>query len=376
MVGMVNRERILEEFLEMVRIDSPSGREKEMVVYLKEKLTGLGLEVVEDGAGEKLGTGAGNIVATLPATDSRLPALFFSAHLDTVEPGCGIEPVVDGEVVRSAGDTILGGDDKAGIAAILEMLRVVQEEKLPHGVIQAVFTVMEEQGLRGALHLDRSLLKAEMGFVLDCDGPPGTLIIRAPAQNKIEAFVVGKAAHAGIAPEEGINAIAVAAKAIALLPLGRIDSETTANVGIIEGGKAINIVPDMVRILGEVRSLDGQKLDHYTEKVKEAFFRTAAEHGARAEVKVEFLYPAFSLQESDPPVALAVRAARALGLEPVLKSSGGGSDANYFNHYGIPTVNLGIGMSRVHTTDEYIKIADLEMNARYLLEIVKTTAEK
>jgi len=372
---MINEDRILQEFIELVRLDSPTMHERKVADILIKKLTEIGLEVIEDNAGNLLNTGTGNIIGKLSGNTAGLPTVLFCAHMDTVEPGRGIEPVVKDGVVTSAGETVLGGDDKAGIAAILEMLRAVREKNLSCGDIEVVFTVAEECGLKGAKNLDYTALKAEMGFVLDCSGSAGTIITRAPAQYRIVASVIGRAAHAGISPEEGINSIVVASRAIAKMKLGRIDEETTANIGIIEGGKATNIIPDLVNIEGESRSINPAKLEAQTEHMCRALEETAAEYNARVKIEKEFLYPVLSLSEDDPVVRVAVTAARALNVKPVLESTGGGSDANIFNGKGIPTANLGIGMGKVHSTEEYITVQDLVLNARYLLEIVKVLAE-
>ncbi|MCL6557746.1 MAG: M20/M25/M40 family metallo-hydrolase [Firmicutes bacterium] len=368
---MVDSGRIVREFLELVRVDSVSGQERELAGLLYEKLAGLGLDVTEDAAGQKTGSGTGNIIGRLPGNGGRGPTLLLCAHMDTVEPGRGVRPKVEDGVIRSAGDTVLGADDKAGIVAILEALRVLREGKITHGDIEVVFTIWEEGGLFGAKNLDYERITAKIGFILDSDGPPGTIITRAPSQDKIGATITGRAAHAGINPEDGINAIQVASHAISKMKLGRIDSETTSNIGIISGGKAINIVPDSVTIQGETRSLDAGKRKAQTEHICSAIRETAKEFGSRADVVTETIYPDFFLKKNSLPVKIAVEAAGNLGLIPRLEQTGGGSDANIFNSKGIETVVLGIGMKKVHTTEEYITVSDLVENARYLMEIVK-----
>lgn len=375
---MVNQERIVEEFLRLVQIDSPSLHEREIADYLKSKLSDLGLEVMEDRAGEAIGNSCddqtGNLIATIRGNRPEAPSILFCAHMDTVEPGRGVKPVIRDNVVYSDGTTVLGGDDKAGIAAVVEMIQVLKEQNIPHGDIEVVFTVAEECGLRGSKYLDYKRLKSKMCFVLDCDGPAGTIITKAPSQYQIKSTIIGKAAHAGISPEEGINAIFVASKAISKMRLGRLDSETTANIGVIAGGKATNIIPDMVNIEGETRSIDPEKLEKQTDLLVNILESTAQEMGARAVVEKDLLYPRLYLEESSQAVVIAVQAAESLGQKPVLVSSGGGSDANILNGFGIPTANLGIGMSKVHSTDEFISIDNLVLNARYLVEITKLVA--
>lgn len=359
--------------MEMVRVDSESRHEGNMAKLLVEKLQQLGFTVYVDDAGPKTGSDTGNLVARLPGSTD-VPALMFSAHMDTVSPGRGINPVEENGVIRSAGATVLGADDKAGIAAILEAVRVLQEQKLPHGELELVFTVCEEVGLSGVKFLDFSRLKARMGYVLDSNGPAGTIINQGPSQDEIYAEMMGVAAHAGINPEDGVNAIQVASRAIATMQLGRIDHETTANIGIISGGVAINIVPEKVMIKGETRSLQEQKRIKQTQAIRDALEQAAREGGAQVEVKVETIYPAMAVPVDAPVVQLAQKAARDLGLEPVVKGTGGGSDTHIFNEHGISAVNLGIAMQKVHTTDECITVDDLILDASYVLAIISTAA--
>lgn len=373
---MVNKDRIVDEFLRMVQIDSPSLHERDMADYLKRKLTSMGLEVIEDEAGHVIGNTCdnqtGNLIATMKGSMADVPTVLFSAHMDTVEPGRGVKPVIREGTIYSDGTTILGGDDKAGIAAILEAIQVLQENQIPHGDLEFVFTVAEEGGLRGAKNLDYQRLKAEFGYVLDCDGQAGTIITKAPAQYRIKASVIGKAAHAGISPEQGVNAIVVASRAISLMKLGRLDEDTTANIGVITGGKATNIIPDLVNIEGETRSTDPEKLEKQTDEIVRILEQTAREMDARVIVDKDFLYPRLKLEDTSEVVRIAMAAAGNIGQKPVLVSTGGGSDANIINGYGIPTANLGIGMSKVHSTEEFITIDNLVLNARYVLEIMKT----
>lgn len=247
---------------------------------------------------------------------------------------------------------------------------------MPHGDIEVVFTVAEEGGLKGAKNLEFKRLRSQFAYVLDCDGAAGTIITRAPAQYRIKSSIIGKAAHAGISPEDGINAIYIASKAISQMQPGRIDDETTANIGVISGGKATNIIPDLVNIEGETRSIDTEKLEKQTDLIVDILEVTAREFGAQVKVEKDFLYPRLKLEETDTAALIAMEAAAAIGQKPVLVSTGGGSDANILNGYGIPTVNLGIGMSKVHSTEEFITIDNLVLNAQYLVEIIKNTAER
>lgn len=373
---MINQERILAEFCELVRLGCASKAERETGDTVKVKLAAAGLTVSEDDVAGKIGGNCGNIFGFLPGTLPQAPKLMLSAHLDSVDPCAGIEPVVRDGMVVSGGDTVLGADDKAGIVGILEALRVVREQNLPHGDIQVVFSVSEEAGLSGSKNMDRSLLKADFGYILDSGGAPGGIVNAAPGQNNIKVIVRGKSAHAGVAPEEGINAIVVAGKAMAQLKQGRIDAETTANVGIISGGKATNIVPDYVEISCEARSRDLAKLEAQTKHMVETFEQVAAANGARAEVSVTRMYEPFVLAEDTPVISLIRQAAASVGLESPIGPTGGGSDANYFNLYGVPSAVLSVGMAKVHTNDEYIKVEDLNKTAELVVALIATAAKK
>ncbi len=372
---MVSEDRILTEFLELVQVDSESGKEGRLKELLKEKLSSLGLDVIEDEAGKHLGGESGNLIAFLPGRADK-SAILFCAHMDTVKPGVGVKPVVKDKTIYSSGDTILGADDKAGIAAILEALRVVKEQAIENPPVEIVFTVSEEQGLMGSKRLDFSLLKAKHGYVLDSVGDPGTIVIRAPRQNELEFRVYGKAAHAGINPQDGINAIHIAAKALAGMRIGRVDEETTCNIGTIEGGKARNIVADYCCIGGEARSLSPEKLERITGEMVKHFREKVEKYGGRCEVRVDLLYPEMNLDPEEPVVALAQQAARNIGKVPNLIKTGGGSDASIFNGNGIRCVNLGIGMESVHTTEEHIRVENLVDTARLVVEIIREAGRR
>lgn len=373
---MINRDRLVKRFIQMAEISSVSGQEGNLRDFLKKEYCERGLDVYEDGTGQLLNGNCGNLLIKIPG-DSRLPALLLGAHLDTVEPGEGVKVVIDDEgVIRSSENTILGSDDKAGIAAIMEACDAVRENDLPHPPLEILFTVGEEQGLLGSKHFDYTRLQAACGYVLDGGGDPGTIIVQSPCQNEIEYTVHGRAAHAGISPETGVNAIQVASKALSDMPCGRIDEETTCNFGIIEGGQASNIVAPTCRIKGEVRSLKHEKLDQLTDKLVTIFNKKTREFGATPEVKVMLIYPETSLSLDEKVVRVAVEAAESIGLKPITVKTGGGSDASIISGNGIRCANLGCGMSAVHTTDEYIKISDLENNARLVLAIIQQAAKE
>jgi tripeptide aminopeptidase len=373
---MIDRQRLIDEFMELVRVDSETGHEQEISRVLKAKFAGLGLAVEEDDATAKTGHGAGNLFAMLEAGGAQdAPVIFFTSHMDTVTPGRGIKPRLDDDgYIRSDGTTILGSDDKAGLAAMLEAIRVIKERNIPHGPVQFVITVGEEAGLNGARAMDRGRLKAAFGYALDSSGSIGDIAVAAPTQAKITMKVHGKSAHAGVNPEDGISAIQVAARAVARMPLGRIDHETTANIGRFEGGGATNIVCDFVKLDAEARSIDQAKLDRQVAAMRQALESAAAEFGARAEFESEILYPSFRFTEADPVVKLAARAIEAIGLSPRTFHSGGGSDANIFNGHGVPTVNLAVGYEEIHTTREQIRVDDLVKTTELVVQIIKLAA--
>ncbi len=376
---MIERTRLVAEFLELVRIDSLSRRECRIAKRLGETLTGLGAAVEEDDAGQKVGGEAGNLLAKLPGTVPGAPALLLCAHMDTVVPGENVKPVVSGDVIRTDGTTVLGGDDKSGLVAILETLRVLREDRIPHGPIDVLFTICEEYGLLGAKHFDAGRLRARTGLVLDVDGAC-ELVVRAPAANKMVFTVHGLEAHAGVCPEQGISAIKVAGEAIAAMRLGRIDAETTANLGLIEGGLAVNIVPNRVRLRGEARSLSLQKLEAQTDHMRRCFEEAAARHRtrvgerlhtARAETRVERDYDRLDLPVDAPIVRLTERAAANLGKPFTTRATGGGSDANVLNGRGLQVANLACGMREIHTVNEWIDVKDMVATTELLLETVR-----
>lgn len=375
MIYVVNEQRLVDEFLELVQIDSETGNEEQIASVLKNKFEALGLEVIEDNSKPTTGHGAGNLICNWKGDLSSAETIYFTSHMDTVVPGKNIKPIIKDGWITSDGSTILGADDKAGLAAILETIRVINEQNISHGDIQFIITVGEESGLVGAKALDTSLLHASYGYALDSNGDVGDIIVAAPTQAKLYAIIKGKTAHAGVAPEKGISAITLAAKAIAKMPLGRIDEETTANIGRFEGGKQTNIVADHVEILAEARSLVPEKMEAQVAKMKQAFESTAKEFGGAAEVTVKVMYPGFKQQAGDKVVEVAKKAAQVIGKKSQLLQSGGGSDANVLSGHGIPTVNLAVGYEEIHTTNERIKVEDLVKVTELVTAIIQEAAK-
>lgn len=366
--------RLLDLFCELVRIESPSFEEAAMAERCAEELRGLGFSVRFDDSAERVGSDTGNLVAHLAGT--RPGQVVLSAHMDTVGPCAGIEPVVVDGVVRSAGDTILSADDKAGVAAILEGVRSVLEAGFPRPDVTVLLTTCEEQHLLGSSALAVDELPAGAPcYVLDADGAPGTVITGAPCHWTLDAAFSGRAAHAGVCPEEGVSAISMAAAAVAAMPLGRIDEATTANIGFIEGGSATNVVPDACTLAGECRSLYDERAEAQKAAMTEALEAAAARFGGTVDVEWTKSYGAILLDEEDELVQGIVRAARAAGLEPRFQRSGGGSDANVLAACGVRPVTLGVGMAAFHSADEHIAVADLEGTARLVEALILEGAE-
>jgi tripeptide aminopeptidase len=368
---MVNKDRMVNEFIELVKIDSLTRHERQMADTLKKKLEDMELDVYEDNAGDKIGGNAGNLICTIKG-EKNVPTVLLMAHMDTVVPGIGKKPIIDGSYIKTDGTTVLGGDDVGGIESILEAVRVIKEDGISHGDIQIVFSVAEEGGLWGAKNLDYSKIYAKYGIVLDGGGVIGSVAVTAPSQNHIDVIVKGRAAHAGMNPEGGVNAIKIASEAISKMNIGRIDEETTANIGIIKGGLATNIVCDVVEIRGEARSRNEEKLRRQTEHMKQCFEEAAARRGGKIEFRSEKAYPSYNIKEDDDILNILKKAAKNARLQLVLEATGGGSDTNIINGKGIQAVDISIGMDKVHSVEEQICIDDLVKAAEFLVEIIKS----
>ena len=375
-VNMIQEQRLAGIFDQLVRIDSVSRTEGRFAQVLTRLLSDLGAKVETDDAGEKTGGDSGNLYAVFPGT-RQAPPLLLSAHMDTVTPGKNIVPQFKDGVFTSLGDTILGADDKSAIAVILEVLTLVREKDLPCPPLEIVFSVCEEIGLLGAKHVDLGRITAKMGYALD-SGDVSKIVVKAPGANKIQFTVHGKAAHAGAEPEKGINAIQLAAKAVAQMNLGRIDGETTCNIGLIQGGQATNIVPETVVLKGEARSHDEDKLAAVTRKMVRAFEAVIPpdeKTGARLETVVERDFFAMNIPKDHELVTLAQAAAADCDMEMTLKTGGGGSDANIFFGKGLMVGILGTGMKNAHTIKESIRLADMVKSGELLLSILKHYTE-
>jgi tripeptide aminopeptidase len=377
---MVNKDRLAETFKFLAEIDSISKEERAISGEIRKILESMGGETWVDGAGDKIGGDTGNLIVKFKG-NAPGPPLLLNAHMDTVEPGKGVTAILSDGVFTSDGTTILGADDKSAIAILLETVKIIHENDLPHGPLEFVFTVCEEIGLLGAKHLDFDRITATFGYSLDATDTEG-IVTRAPSANHLEFKVHGKDAHAGAAPEKGINAISLASQAIAGLELGRIDHETTCNIGMIEGGTATNIVPNRVTVKGEVRSHDEEKLNRITDAMVSSFQEVVDNYKGRTtdhelphlETHIRKDFSRTRIPEDHPVVTLACRAAENLGRKMVTKTSGGGADANIFFEKGIMTGVLGTGMRDMHTVRESVALDDMVRATELLLEIIRLHA--
>jgi len=367
MIGEIEEKRLLNIFETLLSINSPSGSEKEISEKIVDIVKELPLEIITNASINKIKP---NLILKLPPYNCEsCEPILFSAHMDTVESTEGIKIVKDNSIYKTDGSTILGADDKSGISAILEALFVLSKDDVPHPKIEVCLTVEEEIGLKGVNTLDFNMIESKRGLVLDCDGDIGKVVYSAPSQINFKVTVKGKAAHAGIEPEKGKNAILFAGKAITSLPLGRIDPYTTANIGTIQGGKAANIVPDLTELTGEIRSHDENTLNSMHEKFKR-IFEDGEEEGFDVGFNSEKTYSSYQIEENDPLINLLKVTGKDIGIPVVCMSSGGGSDANIFNKRGsVKCVVISTGMEKVHTHEEFISIDNLKILTRWLIQI-------
>ncbi len=360
----INRKRLIDTFVQLLRINSPSFREGEIGKVLTERLEGAGCSVELQRYDESF-----NIVARKGGSGGA-PPLLISAHMDTIEPTEGIEFSVDDVLIKSTGKTVLGADDKSALAQIVEALTVLHEQRFSHGLIEIVFTSAEETGLVGAKNLDFSSLKSRHGLVLDSSGDVGRLVVAAPTHITYEMRIVGKSAHAGIEPEKGLNAIRVASRIIAAVPDGRIDNETTANIGIVHGGTATNVVPREAVIRGELRGRVASVLENNKRRLFETARAIADQDRASIFISEQEEYRSFTIDRGDAFLKYLSGALSRCGIEPVPIETGGGSDANIFNEHGIKAINMANGMRQVHSNDECIYLLDLYNGCKVLLQAI------
>lgn len=369
---MIKQDRLLKSFLSLVQIDSPSGEETAMAKHVAKLLKDLGGNVQFDSYG--------NVIAKFPATGRPSSGrkgegepIMLNAHLDTVEPGRHIKPIVEGDKIVSDGTTILGGDPKAGVSAILEALSSLKEDKSKHLPLEVVLTLGEETGLLGAVNLDYSLLEAKRGVTIDGEASVGNILSAGPGYNRVDVTIIGRAAHAGAEPEKGISAIKIAAEIIDKLEVGRIDHETTANIGLIEGGSARNAVPERVHFKAEIRSRDLNKLEKHAAHFQEIFDQTFKKYpGAKIELHMEREFNPYVFDENHRVIQLVTKVLKQIGVKPKLEPSGGGTDVNIFHTHGIEAVCVGNGDYEAHTTREYVLISEMVETAKFCEQLLKS----
>jgi tripeptide aminopeptidase len=372
--GAPERRRLHETFEALCRIPSPTGDERGVADFLISELEALGLDVEEDDAGAAVGSNAGNLLISIPGSGPR--TLLLCAHMDTVPLAAPVEPVHRDGGWENANPGILGADNKAAVAATLELARILATTggERPQVGVELLFTVAEETGLNGATQFDVGRLQSEFGYVLDHASPIGEIIVASPTYMRIDAEIRGKAAHAGLQPEQGVNAIVAAAHAITAMPQGRYDAETTANVGMISGGTALNVVPDRCQVGAEVRAVEQAQVDRYVTEAIDALQDAADTAGCDLDLNLRQIFTGYRLGPREPSVALAGRALRKLGYEPSLRSSGGGADANAFRVNGFACTNLANGTERPHERTERVSFEALEANLDLMLALIDGAA--
>ncbi|WP_053365684.1 M20/M25/M40 family metallo-hydrolase [Bacillus sp. FJAT-27245] len=367
----INEHRLLESFLQMAKVNAPSGSEKPMAEYLVPKLQELGFSIQFDEAHKEFGGNCGNLIAWWNGTDPDAEPLFFSTHLDTVLPTEGLKPVIKDGIIYSDGTTILGADDRAALAAYLEGIKVIQESGIPCGPIELILTVNEQPGLVGARYLDYSLVRSKKGFIFDSTGDVGQIILQGPFSCRIYCEIEGRSSHIGLNPEDGINAFLIAADALRDMELGKVNDQTLANIGVIKGGTMSSIIPGEVELIGEVRSFSKEALDTQLGNMKEAAEKAASKHGGRANVRFEKKYSGFRIPLEHEIAKTAIRAADQIGVKKYTTKTLGGADTNVLNENGLECLTLGNGFKNLHTFQEHISIENLMNGGRYVVTLIK-----
>ncbi len=369
---MVNRERIIKNFKTLSSINGTHGNEIHIANELISQLTQIGLEVKMDDAGKTFGGNSGNLIARLPGNVEAMP-MFLCAHMDTILPTANLKHDITNGIIKSDRTTILGADNRAGITIIIEILNVLKEESIPHGTIEVLFTVCEEAGMYGAKNISRSNLESMFGFIFDSQASPGSYIIEAPSAVRFNLIVNGREAHAAVSPEKGVHAIQIASKAVAQLKMGRWADTGMLNIGTIQGGTAINVIPKSAEITGEIRHADAAELNLQKQHIIDSFNIAAKESGGS--VVIEFLekYGGYKFSGIEPMIKIAEKAISDAGLSPNAVKYPGGSDANIFNNNGIPALNLGVGMKNAHSFEEMISIDDLMKTTEIGINLIRNT---
>lgn len=368
-------DRILDTFLDLVRIDSPTHDERQVAEYCAAKFSGAGLVTRFDDSASATGSNTGNLIATLPGRDCG-KVVILSAHMDCVDPCAGVVPVIEDGVIRSCGQTVLGADDKAGIAVIIEAVLRLVDSKEPHPEVRVVLTVAEENGLAGAKALAPEVFEGDVCLVLDAAGAPGQVVVGTPTHYTFEATFTGMASHAGISPENGRSALVMASRSVCAMELGRLDDSTTANIGVIEGGTATNVVPAHVRMKGECRSLSREKVERVRDSMDEIMSSCAKEYGGSVEVNWALEYEGFTVSDDLRYLTQVMEACRDAGISPAKITTGGGSDGNIFALRGLPTFVLTCGIRDAHSTSEHIFIDDLRATVDIVLAFIRRLSKE
>ncbi|GAB4168546.1 MAG: M20/M25/M40 family metallo-hydrolase [Calditrichia bacterium] len=367
----LSTQRLSEIFLDLVRIEAISKQEKPVADYIRAFLYRLGIETIEDNAGIEVGGNTGNIIAKVNSSFSRNSfTVAFAAHMDTVKSTAGIKPSLENGIIKTDGSTILGADNRAGIAMILYVVEYLKTNNLQFTPFEVIFTIGEETGLYGSTHLNKQLVDAEVLYILDSSSDPGYYVISAPEATDFTLKFIGKASHAAVNPEDGINAIKMASRFIEQFTCGRIDNDTTINIGLISGGEATNVIPPVATIHGEIRGFAPRKIQQYIDQIHR--FAATIEHDFNGQVQVqtETAFPGFNLQQDHPAIKLLELAMDKNGLQPKPIRYYGGSDANIFNNRGFFAIDLGIGAKNPHSVNEYISLHDMELVVRTALTII------
>ncbi|MDR7420351.1 MAG: M20/M25/M40 family metallo-hydrolase [Armatimonadota bacterium] len=370
----VDRDRLVAEFIKWAKVNAPSGKEREIAGLLEQQLRRMGFAVAFDMAHTKTGGDVGNLIARWSGTRAGLPAMFLSTHMDTVLPTEGLRPVIRDGVIFSDGTTILGADDRAALAAYLEAIRVIQERGTACGPVELILTVSEQPGLVGARYLDYSLVTARAGYVFDSSGDVGQIVVKGPYSSRLRWRILGRPAHLGLAPDDGVNAIVIAAEAITAMRLGRVDATTVANVGLIHGGRLPSIIPDIVEMVGEARSVTASGLQAQIDAMTGAVADAARRRAGAVELVIEKKYLGFDYARDHEHVRLAVRAATRIGVTPYFTETLGGADTNIFNEHGLTCITLGNGLRSIHSFEEHISIENLVNTARYAAALIEEFA--
>ena len=367
----IDNDALVKQFIELASIDGISKHERKVADHISNSLKHLGVSFYEDQAGKKIDGNAGNIIARIPSDANKHMPLLLMAHMDTVDHTAELNPVIQDGIIRSSGNTILGGDDRAGIAVILYLLESIHKHNLPHRPLEVIFTVAEELGMLGCLELDFSQLKAKEGYIFDCSRPPGKFVAKTPTAVDLKIYFKGRASHSGVAIENGINAFSMALDVLTHFPVGQVDKNTTANIGTIHGGTAVNVVPETITVTGEIRSFNNQTIEKMCRQLNSDCKKVESQYHGKIDMSCLPAFSGFHLSEKLHVIQKLKRVYKNLSLQPEGLTYYGGSDANVVNGHGIQTVNIGIGVKNPHSYNEEIAVQDLGTTAELLFNLIR-----